>query len=512
MSSYGLKPGTILRHDTYRIERVLGQGGFGITYLAIDLSLERLVAIKEFFPKDYCDRDESTSHLTIGTSNNTELVSRLKAKFLKEARNIAKLDHPGIIKIHTAFEENNTAYYVMDYIEGESLSEKVKRSGPIVEADAIKYISQVGEALEYIHKHKINHLDIKPANIMIRRADNRPILIDFGLSKQYDAEGNQTSTTPTGISHGYAPLEQYKAGGVSEFSPQTDVYSLAATLYYIISGAVPPHASDLIEDGISFPTGFPTDIQPAISKAMSSARKNRHSGVSAFISSLKLEVVKPNVKPRPTQSEDTIFVEVEKPKDTPKSTPRNEDVRQQSSFQATPNLKPNNPSPTLTHIEPALEDRWPWGVIVPIILLVVVIIVAATSKGCDNSATNEPVNKESNVETPKKVNGVKVNTALGDATYYGEVDENGLPNGNGTAFFSNDNDALKYSGNWVHGVMNGKATHTLRNGDVFEGTFKNDHYYEGKYTIASNGEYYNGKFVNGKPSEDKWYDKNGKKL
>lgn len=118
---------------------------------------------------------------------------------------------------------------------------------------------------------------------MIRKSDDRSILIDFGLSKQYDNEGNQTSTTPAGISHGYAPMEQYKVGGVSEFSPKTDVYSLAATLYYLVSGKTPPHATDLIEENISFPMGFPTDLQKAISKAMSSARKNRHESVSKFV-------------------------------------------------------------------------------------------------------------------------------------------------------------------------------------------------------------------------------------
>ena len=287
VNNSGLKPGALLRHDTYRIERILGQGGFGITYLATDLSLDRFVAIKEFFPKDYCDREESTSHITVGTSSNVELVSRLKAKFLKEARNIAKFDHPGIIKIHTAFEENNTAYYVMDYIEGNNLNEIVKSSGPLSESKAVNYITQVGDALDYIHKHNVNHLDIKPANIMIRKSDDRPILIDFGLSKQYDNEGNQTSTTPTGISHGYAPMEQYKVGGVSEFSPQTDVYSLAATLYYLMSGKIPPHATDLIEESISFPAGFPMNLRNAISKAMASARKNRHESILKFVSEIK---------------------------------------------------------------------------------------------------------------------------------------------------------------------------------------------------------------------------------
>lgn len=276
----GLKPGALLRHDTYRIERILGQGGFGITYLATDLSLERYVAIKEFFPKDYCDREESTSHITIGTSSNVELVSRLKAKFLKEARNIAKFDHSGIIKIHTAFEENNTAYYVMDYIEGCNLNEIVKSSGPLSEFKAVNYITQVGDALDYIHKHNVNHLDIKPANIMIRRSDDHPILIDFGLSKQYDSEGNQTSTTPTGISHGYAALEQYNLGGVSEFSPQTDIYSLGATLLFLISGKTPPTPSEIIEDGLTLPSDIENHVKEFISKCMIVSRSKRITSIT----------------------------------------------------------------------------------------------------------------------------------------------------------------------------------------------------------------------------------------
>lgn len=282
MNLQGLKPGAMLRHETYRIERMLGQGGFGITYLATDINLDKLVAIKEFFPKDYCDRESATSHVTLGTQSASEFVNKLKAKFLKEARNIAKFDHPGIIKIHAAFEENNTAYYVMDYIEGESLSEMVKRHGPLTESKAVEYIKKVCKALEYIHSKRINHLDIKPANIMVRHCDDNPILIDFGLSKQYDSEGNQTSTTPTGISHGYAPMEQYNDGGVREFSPQTDLYSLAATLYYILSGITPPQAITLIENEITFQSSIPAHLRGPITKAMSSKRCNRHESVSEF--------------------------------------------------------------------------------------------------------------------------------------------------------------------------------------------------------------------------------------
>ena len=286
MNVQSLKKGATLRHETYRIERVLGQGGFGITYLATDMTLDRLVAIKEFFPKDYCDRAGDTSHITLGTSSSSEFVSRLKAKFLKEARNIAKFDHPGIIRIHAAFEENNTAYYVMDYIVGESLSDKVKRNGPLREEVAKRYISEVAKALEYVHEKRINHLDVKPANIMVRESDDTPILIDFGLSKQYDTDGNQTSTTPTGISHGYAPLEQYNDGGVKDFSPQTDIYSLAATLFYLVTGVTPPHATTLLEKSLAFPNKFPAQLIMPIEKAMSPARTKRHETVKDFISAI----------------------------------------------------------------------------------------------------------------------------------------------------------------------------------------------------------------------------------
>lgn len=285
-TSTTLKEGAIL-HNTYTIERVLGQGGFGITYLAIDTSLDRKVAIKEFFPKDFCDREGDTSLVRLGTQNTTETVSKLKTKFLKEAKNIAKFDHPGIIRIISAFEENNTAYYVMDFIEGESLSAMVKRIGKVQEEKALNYIKKIGYALKYMHEKHMTHLDVKPANIMVRQIDDEPILIDFGLSKQYDTDGHQTSTTPAGISHGYAPLEQYRQGGVSDFSPQTDIYSLAATLYKLITGITPPDATDIVNNGLEC-DGISNDcIWRAISKAMSISKKSRYANIEEFINALE---------------------------------------------------------------------------------------------------------------------------------------------------------------------------------------------------------------------------------
>ena len=285
-----LREGSELQNGKYRILRVLGQGGFGITYLAEHTMLDKMVAIKEFFPKEYCDRDENTSHLTIGTKNSIEIVEMLKGKFIKEAKNISKLRHPNIITIHDIFQENDTAYYVMEYVEGLSLSQMVREYGALSEAKAIGYIKKVADAVGYMHSLSMNHLDLKPANIMVRSMDDEPILIDFGLSKQYDASGGQTSTTPIGISHGFAPIEQYRPGGVATFTPQTDIYALGATLFNLISGSVPPHYSEILEDGLpELPSAVSKKCIDAIKHAMEVRKNRRPDTVLDFMSELGID-------------------------------------------------------------------------------------------------------------------------------------------------------------------------------------------------------------------------------
>ncbi|MCH5225422.1 MAG: protein kinase [Muribaculaceae bacterium] len=509
----GLKKGTLLHHGMYRIERILGSGGFGITYLATDLGLERLRAIKEFFPKDYCDRDETTSHVTLGTSNTAEFVDKLKKKFIKEARNIANLDqHQGIITIHAVFEENNTAYYVMDYIEGENLSEIVKRDGPLAIEKAIKYITEVGNALNYVHEHHINHLDIKPANIMIRRKDDSPILIDFGLSKQYDSEGLQTSTTPTGISHGYAPFEQYKEGGVKEFSPQTDVYSLAATLYYIVSGKVPPHATDLIENPLSFPEGFPYFLKYPLSKAMSTKRRQRHETVKAFISSLKPEDVATVIEV-PNRNRSLSTSENSRNGNIPVSENRNGSLQTSDKNNIRNKNNGNLGNRRRKYNFPSYFKKHKLSIVGLCITLVVitggVLIAVFSSTGNSNPKNNTPTDEDVVVNTPKRVENLAYKSSLGLCSYTGEVDDDNLPNGHGIATWETGEGKV-YDGVWSHGRMYGPANYIHSSGDTFKGTFINDEYNHGRYTISSTGEYFEGTFKNGQPSEGKWYDKNGK--
>lgn len=277
-----LKQGTRLQGGRYVIGKVLGQGGFGITYSAVQTTLDAKVAIKEFFMKELHGRDESTSKVFVGSAGSSDLVERFRLKFIKEARNIYRLKHKNIISVIDVFEENGTAYYVMEYLEGGSLADKVK-SGALRESDALRYIRQVASALDFIHGKQMMHLDVKPANILLD-GDGNAVLIDFGLAKQYDSEGEQTSTTPVGISHGYAPMEQYKRGGVSHFSPATDIYSLGATLFKLVTGNTPPEASDVMNDGLpEISANVSQKVKDALVATMQFRVKDRPQSIDEFL-------------------------------------------------------------------------------------------------------------------------------------------------------------------------------------------------------------------------------------
>ena len=233
-----LQPNTTLQGGKYKIVRVLGQGGFGITYLATQTSLQRKVAIKEFFMKDFCSRDSHTMYMQSFTVDSAKQVEQYRKKFFKEAGNLSRLHHPNIISVIDVFEENGTVYYSMPYYSGGSLQEYVEAHGALSESEAMKLIKQIAKALKYMHEeHHICHFDVKPANIMLDDKGNA-ILIDFGISKNYDAQGHETSMTPIGLSEGYAPIEQYQQN-VEEFSPVSDVYALGATLYFLLHGKRP---------------------------------------------------------------------------------------------------------------------------------------------------------------------------------------------------------------------------------------------------------------------------------
>ena len=280
-----LKRGILLQGGKYRIEKVLGQGGFGITYLATQDILNRKVAIKEFFFKEFCEREDGTNTITLGTQSNKATVEKFLKKFIKEAQTISALHHPNIVQIHDIFRENNTAYYVMEYIDGESLGDIVKIQGALPETKAVEIIHKVAVALDYIHTKNINHLDVKPNNIMVRHNDGEVILIDFGVAKQYDETTKEgTTTTPVGISHGYSPSEQYKRNGVSSFSPESDIYSLGATLYKLVTGITPPEAIEVAQEGLpKMPSHISEACKSVIRKSMMLNKADRPHNIVQFL-------------------------------------------------------------------------------------------------------------------------------------------------------------------------------------------------------------------------------------
>lgn len=298
-----LKPGTHLQGGKYEIRKTLGNGGFGITYLAEHHMLNKLVCIKEFFPQTFYNRDSNSSNISLGSEGSAKLMEAYRNKFIKEARTIARLQHPNVISIYDVFEENNTAYYVMEYIDGDTLSDIVKRQGPMDAYTAREFIFKIAEALSYIHSNNLLHLDIKPQNVMVRRSDFHVTVIDFGLAKQYDSEGNQTSSTPVGVSQGYAPPEQYEQGAGNTFTPATDIYALAATYYYITTGKVPPTSSLIMDGGLEdLVKPLSKESKRVILGALQPSRRERPANVEAFLALFNAQPSAPHM-----QSQETIM-------------------------------------------------------------------------------------------------------------------------------------------------------------------------------------------------------------
>ncbi len=295
MNSNSLAAGTVLkgRSRSYEIVKTLGQGSFGITYLAKtkvqmsgelgSLSMDMSVAVKEFFMKKINGREGTT----VTSGSDDSLFGDYRRKFVREAANLSRLKHPNIVKVLEAFEANGTSYYVMEYINGGSLDDLIARQHGLSEADVVKYVRQIASALVFMHDNKMLHLDLKPGNVMIH--DGKAVLIDFGLSKQYDASGEpESSTTVGGGTPGYAPLEQAKHHDGNGFPVTMDVYALGATMFKMLTGERPPEASDILNDGFPFNAFNCSNpgLVGVVEKAMAPMRKQRFQTVREFMAAL----------------------------------------------------------------------------------------------------------------------------------------------------------------------------------------------------------------------------------
>lgn len=284
-----LAPGTMLRGGSYRIIRFISSGGFGCTYEAEHVMFKERVAIKELFVKDFCQRDYDGS-ISLITEERRTKVQRIREKFIEEARALRQMSHPGIVRVTDVFEENNTAYYAMDYIDGPSLNDIVKANGPLPEHLALCYIRQIAETLRYVHENHRLHLDIKPGNILIDHNGNA-ILIDFGSSKLYDETSGENNSTLMGLTPGYAPPEQM-AHNISHFLPATDIYSLGATLYKILTGKNPVDSTLRAsgEELSPISINISSETRLAITLAMALHKKDRPQTMTDFLSILPAPV------------------------------------------------------------------------------------------------------------------------------------------------------------------------------------------------------------------------------
>ncbi|MBQ7690725.1 MAG: protein kinase [Muribaculaceae bacterium] len=466
----------------YRIERYLSSGGFGNTYVATNEFGEQ-VAVKEFFIKGINERDEGSTTVSVSNSENRGKFEQQREKFKKEAMRLRGFNSDHIVKVFSFFEENGTAYYVMNYIDGESLSQRLDRLGgmPMPEAEVRGILDQVLDALDVVHgaNPRLLHLDIKPGNIMV---DSRGVvqLIDFGASKHIDpTTGGVTTHTEAAFTKGYAPLEQVE-GRMDKIGPWTDLYALGATLYRLLTAQQPPQYSDIQEEGpaaFNFPAAVSQQMRDLILWLMQSERNKRPQSVD-------------KVRQRLSGDIDEVTVEALSDKATEETR-----AGQQGK---NPEPKPkSNFLPVVVAIVVAsiVGGIW-WG-------------VRGSTGSVDQGTASTAVGTGTTVA--KTVEKQKFTYALDGTTYTytGDVDADGAPDGNGEALWP---DGRTYKGKYSHGKMHGEGVfEDPKNQYIFSGEMRNDRFYHGKMTYTDDGSYFEGTFQKGDAYDGDFTDANGEK-
>ena len=395
--------GTVLQsaNNRYTIVRTLGQGSFGITYLATMQvegplgAIEVEVAIKEFFMKEINSREGST--VTGGGSSRDSLFDRYRQKFRHEAQNLSLMKHPGVVRVVESFEANNTSYIAMEYLGGGSLDNLIGSQG-LPEEEALRYARGIGEALAYMHGQHMLHLDLKPSNVMLNRQGD-PVIIDFGLSKQYDDDGNpESSTTVGGGTPGYAPIEQSSYRDGKSFPVTIDVYALGATLFKMLCGHRPPEAPDLFTDG--FPYADLKHVSKStvdiVAKAMAPNKNDRYPSVNDFLSALGV----PEVDESTSIIKEETDIKVAKVISTPTSTPTPEphDGSRPSSLSGGGARRAEGEKPT-REAEPAKKKTLLW--LLPLLLLARAAVVAVVALGKDADGGTHAANDTNDTLPPK---------------------------------------------------------------------------------------------------------------
>lgn len=484
-----LRTGAVL-HGTYRIDDYLSSGGFGNTYVVTHTHFNEKYALKEFFMKGVSERDGNNTTVSVSNTEKVAEFNEQLEKFKKEARRLRKLNNKHIVKVHDLFEENGTAYYVMDYIDGENLKERLARTHqPMNEAEVTDVLRQILDALREVHAQGLWHLDLKPANIMVDR-NGTVKLIDFGASKQFNNKtGGALSTSAVTFTNGYAPLEQMERS-YEKFGPWTDFYALGATLYNLLANQKPPMPSDINDD-----------LSPDKHLALPLP-----ANVSQRMRDLLLWLMKTNRLERPASVDDIITVldEVKIPQHDDDVTVLEEQL-------------PPEPVPTVYGTPPIDGEEEPqpskknfkMAFIAGAVGLFLFAAFGIFSRGCSD-ALEPTVEVVDSAAVEQKVLDAKLTIPMGECSYTGVVNADGMPDGRGVATFKNGD---KVTGTFVNGNVDGpNGRYDFADGDSFEGTFKNNEFYDGRYYLTKDGTYFQGTFKNNSPASGQWYDINGKKI
>ena len=392
--TFALKPGTILE-GKYLVGEMLGQGGFGITYIGFDLLLEQKVAIKEYYPMStgMVSRDGHSTVVWSSAMMGKTGTQKGFDSFLKEARKMAKLGGiPGVVGVKSVFIQNETAYIVMDFIEGETLLKKLQKNGPMDFDSCVKLMTPIMQALAEVHEHGIIHRDISPDNIMVR-PDGKLILLDLGAAKDLDIQGNDGSVQSSQmvVKHGFSPIEQYSKSG--KVGPWTDIYAMAATIYYCCTGILPPPATDrTIDDTLA--------CQPLLTQAqfdiLADCMRMRPQDRPQSMDTLLQMLTRPQgeVKAEPFN----VVPEAEPPKPVePKTAPpkpmETEPVAQKTQ-PINPEAQPTQPPRHDVKPERPLS-KW----LIPGVAAVVAVIALAISIGGEKKSAPAPSVKAPTVQT-----------------------------------------------------------------------------------------------------------------
>ncbi len=497
-----LSSGTMLSGGKYVIEKKIGAGGFGITYLARHTILDRKYAIKEFFMSGYNVRNHATNHVSL-QGLEVKDFDRVRQTFINEARTLAHLNNEAIVKVIDIFDENGTSYMVMPFVEGATLKSMVDKDGPMEYEMAVNYMVQICEALTYIHSKDILHRDVTPDNVIVT-PEQKIVLIDFGSARKFI--DNKTQRQTTIVKPGYAPLEQHSAR--SRKGAFTDIYSVGAVFYYLLTGERPMDATERVlekmKEPIELNPNIPPQINAIIMKAMEMDGEMRYQSAKELIddifsdepvSSEKSPEEIIEKKEKGNQLEEGVTVE-KVLKMQRETLPDEQDLHQYTEdaigVKDALDTKDAKDNEETIVVKKKTKNGTPLKVVAILLaLMAVAAIVAAIINHHPSGSNSSDVPDPPKVENDSIVESIYKLSTGERYVYEGETDTLGVPNGFGKATF----DDRVYVGSFEDGDMNGYGqltfTSGIKEGRVYKAMFVDNHIND-TCTVISGSNVYKG--------------------